>query len=77
MIRSTFPAGYGYHQFLIKYHIFLYFLIRSDISIRISSFARNGEKFKTSRKVIDFVGFPGIDEIRLMCYEAGMIRTTK
>ena len=22
MIRSTFPTGYGHHQFLIKYHIF-------------------------------------------------------
>ena len=22
MTQSTFPAGYGYHQFLIKYHIF-------------------------------------------------------
>ena len=22
MIKSTFPAGYGHHQFLIKYHIF-------------------------------------------------------
>ena len=21
MIKSTFPAGYGHHQFLIKYHI--------------------------------------------------------
>ena len=22
MLKSTFPAGYGHHQFLIKYHIF-------------------------------------------------------